>query len=720
MNISSPYSPSYSSLKIKSIKSPLFRSKLDLIKKQTLKPKNFDINLLLKTRNKIPNLIIMKSLWNDLGVNPEYQKLFEIYMNDTKDEQEKIEMVNYEKNYLKKFREVLVKLSEEISNRDELISKLKKYCNQLDKYTYDKNIYPNKININENEMLSNLFNKIYNIIILYRISTVNIINRIMRVREISSYYELNNKWDASNIHRSYMFKKNYLLSMYNDIEFINKSSLIDYIKLNNENINDSSKVDLFFSNWKYLNANNDKKLNLSISIELQREIIKCKYIIMQDNFLYKIKKEKRKLIKINKNIFTPKSRPSHSVGNSYSRLSKKSRSEIHLMNQDTENKFFEIFGHNQINLSRTLYYLKKTMGDKYEKMFFSGNKEDLNNIQRNLHIMNNFFALNNNYDICNNENDDNLNILVNSSKNDISEKSEIKKMENLNDLFTNESDNNINNRSNNFNYSNNNSQINNESKIKKKLSEIFMKKSEEIKINNKDDLNEKNKNRNIKSKNKLKKGKTEDKTKEEKTLDKINKELKIINNENIFIERKKIEEIKNIIKVENISINPVKKIKKFSEEKIKSDFVIDINIIKDNTKEKEKENEKEDENNISEQNKKSEILNDEFQIINNSEIEIQNKENNNNINDISDITKENNETLNSKKSGDMEKEKEEEKEKEIKEIKEIEENQSKNYISISVNDSIEDNTKPQNKLFQYRQFTSEEISKYNMEYDKFS
>ena len=719
MNISSPYSPSYSSLKIKSIKSPLFRSKLDLIKKQILKPKNFDINLLLKTRNKIPNLIIMKSLWNDLGVNPEYQKLFEIYMNDTKDEQEKIEMVNYEKNYLKKFREVLVKLSEEISNRDELISKLKKYCNQLDKYTYDKNIYPNKININENEMLSNLFNKIYNIIILYRISTVNIINRIMRVREISSYYELNNKWDASNIHRSYMFKKNYLLSMYNDIEFINKSSLIDYIKLNNENINDSSKVDLFFSNWKYLNANNDKKLNLSISIELQREIIKCKYIIMQDNFLYKIKKEKRKLIKINKNIFTPKSRPSHSVGNSYSRLSKKSRSEIHLMNQDTENKFFEIFGHNQINLSRTLYYLKKTMGDKYEKMFFSGNKEDLNNTQRNLHIMNNFFALNNNYDICNNENDDNLNILVNSSKNDISEKSEIKKMENLNDLFTNESDNNINNRSNNFNYSNNNSQINNESKIKKKLSEIFMKKSEEIKINNKDDLNEKNKNRNIKSKNKLKKGKTEDKTKEEKTLDKINKELKIINNENIFIERKKIEEIKNIIKVENISINPVKKIKKFSEEKIKSDFVIDINIIKeDNTKEK--ENEKEDENNISEQNKKSEILNDEFQIINNSEIEIQNKENNNNINDISDITKENNETLNSKKSGDMEKEKEEEKEKEIKEIKEIEENQSKNYISISVNDSIEDNTKPQNKLFQYRQFTSEEISKYNMEYDKFS
>ena len=719
MNISSPYSPSYSSLKIKSIKSPLFRSKLDLIKKQTLKPKNFDINLLLKTRNKIPNLIIMKSLWNDLGVNPEYQKLFEIYMNDTKDEQEKIEMVNYEKNYLKKFREVLVKLSEEISNRDELISKLKKYCNQLDKYTYDKNIYPNKLNINENEMLSNLFNKIYNIIILYRISTVNIINRIMRVREISSYYELNNKWDASNIHRSYMFKKNYLLSMYNDIEFINKSSLIDYIKLNNENINDSSKVDLFFSNWKYLNANNDKKLNLSISIELQREIIKCKYIIMQDNFLYKIKKEKRKLIKINKNIFTPKSRPSHSVGNSYSRLSKKSRSEIHLMNQDTENKFFEIFGHNQINLSRTLYYLKKTMGDKYEKMFFSGNKEDLNNTQRNLHIMNNFFALNNNYDICNNENDDNLNILVNSSKNDISEKSEIKKMENLNDLFTNESDNNINNRSNNFNYSNNNSQINNESKIKKKLSEIFMKKSEEIKINNKDDLNEKNKNRNIKSKNKLKKGKTEDKTKEEKTLDKINKELKIINNENIFIERKKIEEIKNIIKVENISINAEKKIKKFSEEKIKSDFVIDINIIKDNTKEKEKEkeNEKEDENNISEQNKKSEILNDEFQIINNSEIEIQNKENNNNI---SDITKENNETLNSKKSGDMEKEKEEEKEKEIKEIKEIEENQSKNYISISVNDSIEDNTKPQNKLFQYRQFTSEEISKYNMEYDKFS
>ena len=49
------------------------------------------------------------------------------------------------------------------------------------------------------------------------------------------------------------------------------------------------------------------------------------------------------------------------------------------------------------------------MGDNYGKMFLSGNKVDLYNTPRNLDIMNNFFALNNNYNIINNENNEKLN-----------------------------------------------------------------------------------------------------------------------------------------------------------------------------------------------------------------------------------------------------------------------------------------------------------------------
>ena len=753
MKISTPFKHNND---LYNIKSPLFHKNLDLIKIPSLKTNNMNFHLLSKSRNKVTDFIIMKSLWNDLGVNIEYQKQFENSINEIKDEREKAEMIIHEKNHLKKFREILIKLSEEISNRDEIIYKLKKYCNELDKYTYDKNIYPEKINENENEneVLSSLFKSIYNNINLYRISTVNIVNRMTKVREVSSYYELNNKWDVSNINRTYIFRKNYLISMCNDIEFINNSSLIDYIQTFNEN--DSANVDLFFSNWNYLKTNNYIKYNLSISKELQKEIIKCKYIILQDNLLNKIKKETKKLLKLKKNIFSPRSNPNHSVGNNYSKFSKKARSELHLVNHETENKFFEIFGHNQVNLSRTLYYLKKTMGDNYGNMFLSGNKIDSYNTPRNLDIMNNYFALNNNYNIISNENNENEKLNASYNSKDISEKSDLKKLEMINNLLSNESENN-NNISNNLKNSNNISQKN--SKIfdkkkninninKNKKFEYIINKCENIEIIPNYDSNEKNKNiKKRNSKKKIKKGKSKDKNKEEKNSDINNKDMKIINAENIFIEREKVEEKQNLIKEENKNINPENQIKKFDEDKIKLDFVIDINIAKDNKKENEIINES-----IPEQNKKREILNDNQKINNKEDLHEENNIINNNINNIVnendevsknfnemnkeniklnkeniDINKENNEI--NKENIEIKEENNNiskinneiliSKESETKELKELEENKSKNYITISRNDSCEDNSRPKIKLFQYREYSSDELSKRNLEYDQF-
>ena len=753
MKISTPFKHNND---LYNIKSPLFHKNLDLIKIPSLKTNNMNFHLLSKSRNKVTDFIIMKSLWNDLGVNIEYQKQFENSINEIKEEREKAEMIIHEKNHLKKFREILIKLSEEISNRDDIIYKLKKYCNELDKYTYDKNIYPEKINENENEneVLSSLFKSIYNNINLYRISTVNIVNRMTKVREVSSYYELNNKWDASNINRTYIFRKNYLISMCNDIEFINNSSLIDYIQTFNEN--DSANVDLFFSNWNYLKTNNYIKYNLSISKELQKEIIKCKYIILQDNLLNKIKKETKKLLKLKKNIFSPRSNPNHSVGNNYSKFSKKARSELHLVNHETENKFFEIFGHNQVNLSRTLYYLKKTMGDNYGNMFLSGNKIDSYNTPRNLDIMNNYFALNNNYNIISNENNENEKLNASYNSKDISEKSDLKKLEMINNLLSNESESN-NNISNNLKNSNNISQKN--SKIfdkkkninninKNKKFEYIINKCENIEIIPNYDSNEKNKNiKKRNSKKKIKKGKSKDKNKEEKNSDINNKDMKIINAENIFIEREKVEEKQNLIKEENKNINPENQIKKFDEDKIKLDFVIDINIAKDNKKENEIINES-----IPEQNKKREILNDNQKINNKEDLHEENNIINNNINNIVnendevsknfnemnkeniklnkeniDINKENNEI--NKENIEIKEENNNiskinneiliSKESETKELKELEENKSKNYITISRNDSCEDNSRPKIKLFQYREYSSDELSKRNLEYDQF-
>ena len=69
--------------------------------------------------------------------------------------------------------------------------------------------------------------------------------------------------------------------------FFNNSILFNYIKTDN----DLPKTDLFFSNCKYLVINENTKLKLSISLELQAEINKCKYVIFQDNLLNNIKKE---------------------------------------------------------------------------------------------------------------------------------------------------------------------------------------------------------------------------------------------------------------------------------------------------------------------------------------------------------------------------------------------------------------------------------------------
>ena len=53
-----------------------------------------------------------------------------------------------------------------------------------------------------------------------------------------------------------------------------------------------------------------------------------------------------------------------------------------------------IFGHNKINLSRTLYYLKKTMGNNYEKMFFNENKKKRNlNLKKDLDILDKYFPI---------------------------------------------------------------------------------------------------------------------------------------------------------------------------------------------------------------------------------------------------------------------------------------------------------------------------------------
>ena len=125
------------------------------------------------------------------------------------------------------------------------------------------------------------------IFVYLRINTINVINKVMKLREVSSYYELIKKWNPSYANKTYLYNKNYLLTMFNDIRFINSSILFNYM----ETDNGIKKTDLFFSNCTKLITNEGKDLKLTLSIDLQNAINKCKYIILQDIILSNIKAE---------------------------------------------------------------------------------------------------------------------------------------------------------------------------------------------------------------------------------------------------------------------------------------------------------------------------------------------------------------------------------------------------------------------------------------------
>ena len=74
----------------------------------------------------------IKNMWNDLGVNEKYKILFSNYLIKL-NQKEKIELLESEKSYLKKFRDSLLKLSKEISIREKNIQNLKLIENELQK-----------------------------------------------------------------------------------------------------------------------------------------------------------------------------------------------------------------------------------------------------------------------------------------------------------------------------------------------------------------------------------------------------------------------------------------------------------------------------------------------------------------------------------------------------------------------------------------------------------
>ena len=479
---------------------------LSLTQSNSSLKRNQNKNDILNENETGEELSIIENLWDDLGVSLNYQEEFKKFIKSVNNEQEKNEYLFSEKNKLRKFRESLLKLSVEISNRENNIFKLKKYISYLEKCTKEKK-----------EIEVNFFDKISSLIKFLRINAVNIIIQIEKIREKCSYYELKGKYILNNANKSYLYDENYLINMPKNIKFINKSILFNYIETDNH----ARSTDLFFSNCKNIITDDNKKLKIPISIELKNAINKCKYIILQDNLFNNIKNDNM-MMTSNRNMFSQKRiggmKNSYNnrvfVPSSSSTIKKisKSNSELSLLNGSDSRKFMTMFGHNKVNLSRTLYYLKRTMGNDYENLFLSSNKNKKVDMKKSGEIMDKYFHLhkeiNEDGNDINSNNINNNNIILENridEENNFTNKSNNNKKIIIEKTYLNDKrENNINNRSIRSNKSNKSNEMNDNKKEKHKSKKVVKKSKSKSKSKikkketNDDDIN-KNKN---KSKNK--------------------------------------------------------------------------------------------------------------------------------------------------------------------------------------------------------------------------
>ena len=322
------------------------------------------------------DFIIIKNMWQDLGVTEDYKFEFICSLKDLNENQKK-ELLGQEKKNLKRFRDYLLKLSKEITNREKNILTLKKFNEILD------------ISVPEQKINESIINDIIKIIKFIRVNSVNSVHYIIKIREILSSNKTEcGKFDIEKINKAYLYDKNYLIKMSDDLNFLKNSNIKQFIFFDNE------QIDPFFSNCSDNNNNNDlNKIVIPIDNELMKGIKQAKYYITQDLFLKKIKDKKTNInsfanYESNKNLFKPKVLKGHNLGerNSKNRSFFINRTNSHLPKINNKKQ----------NQDNNLIYDYKLIYRKQNS--YSSNK----NRTKNSNELNNLFA--SNYSSFNNTN----------------------------------------------------------------------------------------------------------------------------------------------------------------------------------------------------------------------------------------------------------------------------------------------------------------------------
>jgi len=319
------------------------------------KKKNGKIELFM--RNKKPNLNIdlneenmndekfveIELLWDELGIKDEYQDQFELYLSNIENPTYKNKILILEKNNLIELKEELIEFMNEKNERYKYIDLLKELNNKIKR---NNNI--NKIEINK-EILKQIVDYIKEL----RNHSVNIVMKLIKIREKLNCFPIESKINVDIINNKYSFDNNYLSKMNLEISFIKNSEIYKIFAKNNNDFLDTF-LTIFSSKIKI----DDEIISDSIPQELLNDIDKYRYYMVQNSFSNNLKNRKKFKIKENNN--------NNNVN------SKKIYNKFKENQKSLPNKYIDV--NNTYYMNIYLHKLKTKLGNKYNNIFLNSNR----------------------------------------------------------------------------------------------------------------------------------------------------------------------------------------------------------------------------------------------------------------------------------------------------------------------------------------------------------
>ena len=244
--------------------------------KNSIDTNNFNVINIINMNN------LMK-MWDDLAVNINYRKLFEVIYKEL-DEENKEELYKKETNELNKIKNCINDLKQSIEKRINIIQELFDLNVKLNTEIINKDNKCNEIILGE---ISEKINKL-------RIHTINVCKSMKKIKtELSGIKNLD-KYDIGLIGEKFKFDKNYLIKMKSELTFLKEGFIKYYFNIGN----DQTPFLLKASQKSKISNDQDPFIHLvPLDQNLKEEITDCTYYIYQELIAYQNEKVHNKVLR---------------------------------------------------------------------------------------------------------------------------------------------------------------------------------------------------------------------------------------------------------------------------------------------------------------------------------------------------------------------------------------------------------------------------------------